>query len=110
MKRLKSELNCLSNVERARPLPSKEELEKVLEYDPATGILKWKARDREYFASDGSWKRWNARYVGTEALGSLAIQGHKQGHLFGGFVKSHRVIWKLVTGEEPDVVDHANGI
>lgn len=87
-------------------LPSIEYLRECFDYDPITGKLLWKQRPQSHFETTKEWKRWNARYAGTDA-------GHKERHsrvtfTIGSFAV-HRVIWKLMTEKEPpENIDHKN--
>ena len=92
-----------------KPLPPQEELEKLLEYDPETGGLTWKERPREMFLEEWHQRKWNTRYAGQPALTSTLKGGYKYGNLFDQKVLAHRVIWKMVTGEDPQDVDHIDG-
>jgi len=71
----------------------------ILDYDPKTGIFRWKIRkDRS--------KRWNTRYAGTVA--GYPIKGHIRIQLFGkpGYY-AHRLAWLLCYGEWPEEqIDH----
>lgn len=97
-------------------MPSQEFLRQILDYDPETGKLFWKERDVSLFpAVTPSRSRslcalWNERYANNEALGSVNKQGYKAGRILNQTVTAHRVIWKLVTGKDPDQVDHINGL
>ena len=94
---------------------SKEELNNLLSYDPKTGRLFWKKRTPEMFSSeDGgrsahhTCKQWNSRFSGKEAL-VKNVHGYKGGRINYSYVLAHRIIWKMVTGEEPNEVDHIDG-
>jgi hypothetical protein len=90
-------------------LPPAAYLRECLQYDPLTGLLSWNKRPLEHFSSEREWKRWNTRYAGTLALNDLSqpVRGYKKGNIDGVRYKAHRVIWKLVTGEEPGPeIDH----
>jgi hypothetical protein len=45
----------------------------LLDYNPETGALTWKPRDRWWFIDDHQWKVWNAKFAGQKA-GALAKQ------------------------------------
>ena len=85
-------------------LPSREELRRVLRYDPTTGQLFWKKRPPEM---DGA-KAFNVRYAGKEAF-TFLNHGYRRGLLFQQSVYAHRVIWRMVTGEEAKELDHIDG-
>lgn len=96
-------------------LPSQAELERLLEYNHETGLLFWKARTPDMFeltkgrTKEHSSAQWNARWAGKEALSKIN-DGYKMGSINYQPVSAHRVIWKLITGEEPEILDHINGI
>ena len=50
---------------------TQEIVRELLDYDPETGTLTWRERDRKWFKSDKSWKIWNSRYANKEAFTSL---------------------------------------
>lgn len=79
----------------------------LLSYDPETGVLSWRRRDRERFATEQKFKAWNTRYAGKPAgcvssgTGYLVMSIHNRREL------AHRVIWLIQTGEWPPAqVDH----
>lgn len=96
-------------------LPPQETLKAMLDYNPETGELFWKARTPDMFVDRGGWSvehscaHWNARWEGKPALKKM-WNGYRVGRVDYKQVGAHRAIWKLVTGEEPDVIDHINGI
>lgn len=81
-------------------LPDAEYLHKRLAYDPETGSLFWRP---------GESKRWNTKNAGKPALNCLCRYGYKVGRIDGRGYRSHRVIWKMMTGTDPDEIDHING-
>lgn len=95
------------------PLPSQEELRRVLDYNPETGLLHWKTRTPDMFrATEGRTKehacaQWNSRFAGKEAL-CKNWDGYRGGSLNYQYIAAHRVAWKWMTGEEPDIIDHAD--
>jgi hypothetical protein len=96
----------------ANELPTVAQLRLLLRYDQKTGKLFWKQRARELFSSDGSWKTWNTRFAGKEALTASigGKSGYLHGHVLGVKLRAHRVIWAFVTGDWPvQEIDHING-
>ena len=98
----------------SKDLPTYEYVSQRLSYDPETGVLTWKERPREMFATEGAFKTWNTRHVNKQA-GSL---DHYRGYVkirlsvFGKPLRltAHRVAWLLHTGSWPELhLDHING-
>jgi hypothetical protein len=82
------------------PLPPRELLNELLEYNPDTGILTWVK------------PRTTTLVVGQEA-GYIENKGYRCVKISGKKYKSHRLIWKMVYGEDPDenkVIDHINRV
>ena len=93
-----------------KALPSPEVLRQLLRYDPDTGRLFWRERDRSLFPSQRAWSTWNARYAGTEAFTVDDGYGYRQSPIFRRILKAHRVIWAMAHGAWPDAqIDHING-
>lgn len=94
-------------------MPPRDELCKLLDYNPETGDLTWKARDDVQFAGCKLPHRaraiWNARYAGKRALTCPMPQGHLHGNIGNRRFLAHRVIWVIMTGIEPGEIDHING-
>ena len=83
----------------------------LLDYNPETGALTWKWRDRRWFTSDRIWKRWNKCHADKPALTSKTRNGYLNGHIFNKTHKAHSVIWLWMTGVWPNPeVDHENHI
>lgn len=103
----------------ASALPSQEVLRQLIDYNPPTGALTWRARSECYFEASATRSAahicalWNVRYAGAEALncasGGGERGGYNEGTVLGQRVKAHRVIWKWMTGEDPEQIDHING-
>jgi hypothetical protein len=100
-----------------KPTPSKEMLDALLDYQTKTGTLFWKQRPLEMFAdNDGGHSRrhnrdkWNAKFAGKEAFTAVKGDGYKHGALFGEHFSAHRIIWKMMTGQEAEEIDHINGV
>lgn len=97
-----------------KPLPSAEVLRTLLDYDVETGSLIWRPRSPDLFTgSKYSPERaaavWNGIMAGKPALASVTANGYGHGAIYGQSFLAHRVIWKMVTGEEPEDIDHING-
>lgn len=98
---------------RSKELPSREDLERLLKYEPKTGLLFWRKRTEDMFGDGGhtaahTCAKWNSRFAGKEALTKVNI-GYRCGRLNYRYVLAHRVIWKLMTGEDAVEVDHIDG-
>jgi HNH endonuclease/AP2 domain len=87
------------------PLPARDLLLSLFEYQPDTGLLIRKTRPREMFDNDFDCRMWNGNWAGKIA-GCL-----KPGEVTVNFdyveYRAHRLIWKMVHGDPvPDVIDH----
>lgn len=97
-----------------KPLPSADVLRQLLDYNPETGELTWKPRDASVFTSttthsaDALARQFNKKYAGKRALAALDNVGYRSGRLLSSQVRAHRVIWKMVYGYEPKLIDHIN--
>lgn len=98
-----------------KPLPDADKLRAALRYEPSTGKLFWKKRTPKDFEShaygpEHGARQFNASFAGKEALISSDKWGYRSGRVCGEIYKAHRVIWKMVYGEDPVEIDHINGI
>ncbi len=85
------------HIVRAQPVPfSVEELAAILRYNPVTGELRWKVR------------------AGPRGPGDLAgclYPNHIKVFLSGRLYRAHRLIYYMMTGEQPpEEIDHINGV
>ena len=92
-----------------KPLPPQQYLRECLDYNPDTGKLTWKGRPPHHFATPYQHKLYNSRWPGCGALRNATGRGYIGGAIDGTRYLSHRIIWKLVHNEEPEIVDHING-
>lgn len=84
------------------PLPPQEVLREAFDYDAETGHLTWRYRA-------GAPSPTNARDVGRRA-GGLRGDGSRTVRVNGVAYAEHRIIWKLLTGQDPPCeIDHRNG-
>jgi len=79
-----------------------------LDYNPETGIFRWKFRDRKWFPSDRSWKTWNTRFSNSIA-GTIGRNGYRLILIHRVSYRAHRLAWLYVHGEWPSKdLDHRN--
>lgn len=83
-----------------KPLPDAALLREYLNYDPETGELTWKKRPPRSNIEPGT-------LVGRRANS----KGYYQIIFRGKEYRQHRIIWKMVTGEDPGafLLDHKDG-
>jgi len=84
-----------------KTLPLPAELSALLLYCPETGSLVWKPR------ADNS-RGFNDRYAGNIA-GNIDTHGYRRITIGGEKYWAHRLVWRMLTGEQPPMVDHING-
>lgn len=73
----------------SKPLPPAVVLRSIFNYSPETGVV--------------------TRKRGGEAFTTVDRRGYRHGKVGGTNYQAHRVIWKMVTGDDPDTIDHING-
>lgn len=85
------------NINNPRPTPSQERLRELLHYDPFTGVMTW--------INHPNRTDLNGKVCGAPRKGGYlccSVDGHKY--------TIHRLAYKWMTGEEPDIIDHINGV
>ena len=86
------------------PLPPQDRIHSLLSYDPGSGIIAWKSREVTHHRI----KIWNQRYAGKPA--GSKYMGYLRIALDGSNYLAHRIIWKYMTGDDPENhIDHKNG-
>ncbi len=90
-------------------MPSQEELNSLLHYEEETGKLFWRERPESLFASSWAWKVWNTRYANKEAFTSYNAYGYREGRIYDGLYRAHRVIWAMKFGTCDHDIDHVSG-
>lgn len=89
-------------------LPNQEHLKECFEYDQFTGALVWKERPPKHFDSIETMNKWNGRFPGKHA-GRIHPEGYRRIMVDSQIFRAHRIIWKLVTGNDPAMgIDHRN--
>ena len=90
-----------------------ETLRTLLDYDPASGRLTWRARSADTFPSSTSLRivrNWNSRFAGQPAFTTVGANGYRVGNLGGKVLYAHRVVWAWMHGTWPvDEIDHLDG-
>ena len=93
-----------------KDLPTPDTLRELLSYDPGTGLLMWHPRPIEMFPDERTFKGWNTKYAGKEALTAVNDQGYRGGRIFCVCHNAHRVAWAVYHGAWPaKQIDHING-
>ena len=78
------------------PLPSQQHLLALFDYCSDSGELFWKV-------SAGT------RRKPTEVAGSTNLEGYRIVRIDGQNFPAHRLIWKMQTGKDPQILDHISG-
>lgn len=100
-------------IEPSKAMPSQEYLRDGFNYDRYSGELTWKWRPLEHFVEENHAAVWNVQNA-SDVAGWTKPPGRNIGRGFirvsiGGFeFRAHRVIWKWMTGYEPELVAHKN--
>lgn len=95
---------------------SQEELREMFDYHPATGRLYRKPLTAEHFPNTkdprgAGWvaNNYNSQFAGKEAFTSTDSRGYKTGKIHNVNYQAHRIVWKIVHGTDPFLIDHING-
>jgi HNH endonuclease len=82
-------------VAKIKKLPSQSRIRQLLDYDPITGIFRWRVN------------RGSRYYAGAKA-GSINSNGYIVIRIDGVLYSSHRIAMVYLTGDCPPEVDHIN--
>lgn len=86
-----------------------EQLHDLLDYNPETGEMRWKARPANLFKAEHYQRTWNTRQAGKRAF-TVSHQGYRRGMLFRRMYLEHIIAWAMAHGEWPTAqIDHING-
>lgn len=76
-------------------------LRDLIDYDPNSGLLVWKARASKW---------WNDKFEGKPAVANSTPEGYLTGWVRSRHYKAHRVAWAIFHGEWPKgLIDHIDG-
>ena len=92
----------------AREIVTQELAKEFFDYDPLTGVLKWKRRDRRHFKSLRGYATWNARYAGN-LISRTDSNGYVLLHIFKQLWRAHQIAWLITYGYVPKEIDHQDG-
>lgn len=96
---------------KGKTLPPVEVLNYFLLYEKETGNLYWKDRPPTDKEDERTYKTWKSRWQGKVAGAIHYANGYVEVRVDNKLYKAHRLIWKMVTGEEPtEFLDHINGV
>jgi hypothetical protein len=99
----------LPDLRRTTPKLTAKVVRELLDYNPDTGVLTWRERDRRWFKNIGAWHRWNVCYAGKRT-GCLDNRQRRCIGIFGRQYLEHRVVFLWMTGRWPkpevDHIDH----
>jgi len=85
-----------------KPLPSLERLQELLFYDEHSGVLTWKMQPETSRSNIGFNNKCGGKFAGT-----IGAKGYIMIGIGGVYYLAHRIIWKMMTGEDPvDQIDH----
>jgi len=91
---------------KSKPLPSQTYLLECFDYNPDTGLLAWKHRPLHHFKNTRGMNIWNARYPSKSARNPRP-DGRFSTVVCNRKYLSSRIIWKLMTGNDPThQIDH----
>lgn len=97
-------------------LPTPAQVRQLLDYDPATGVLTWRARSAGWFAGakypgERLANTFNKQFAGAEAFACRNATGYRYAKLMGRNQMGHRVAFAHYHGVWPEgEIDHINGI
>lgn len=90
-------------------LPKREYLDECFTYDAESGLLLWRERPLNHFSNREERDKFNMDHAGRFKQ-TFLDEGYFSVYVDRCPYMAHRIIWKLTTGEEPNVIDHINGV
>lgn len=95
-----------------KKMPSKEFLLERFSYDQETGIVRWKDRPPSHFKGNGHaifQKKCIGKDVGYCGDKGYLVIGITDETGYRTTFVLHRIIYKMMTGVDPEFIDHING-
>lgn len=86
-----------------------QEALRYIRYESDTGKLFWLERPVSMFKRPEYHSMWNKRFANKEAFTAVGSHGYKCGAIQGQHWLAHRLIFLIVGGYLPEIVDHING-
>jgi hypothetical protein len=91
-----------------KALPPVDYLRECFDYNPDSGVIRWQTRPREHFNSNQAYATHYGKDAGRQ-ITHVDPRGYLNLSLDGVHYRAARVIWKMITEEEPPrIVDHAD--
>ena len=85
---------------------TQEYLKECVDYDPETGVFKWKERPKHHFEKELSYHSFNANLAGKE-IHTVVSGGYMSIKIHGKMYGAHRVAFLFMEGYMPENhVDH----
>lgn len=84
------------DINNPRPTPSQERLKELLSYDPISGVMTWVNHK-------------NRTDLNGKPLGRKRKGGYLCASVDGETYSVHRLVYKYMTGNEPNIIDHIDG-
>lgn len=92
---------------------TQEYLRECFDYDPDSGVVTWKQRPLSHFSNENRHKGWNTQYAGKVVGYVRKFKRSKTSYLSVKLMRKdyllHRLIYLMVYGVEPEIIDHADG-
>jgi hypothetical protein len=82
---------------KVKPMPPVSLINQLLNYDPATGVFRWKIVKTN-------------RVKSGQVAGTINKKGYVIIKINNSLYKAHRLAHYIVTGDQPPEVDHKNGL
>ena len=93
-----------------KKLPDQDYLKECFDYLLESGKLLWRVRPSHHFNTIRDMKAFNSRFSGKTAGHYHKSNGYLEVRLEDNLYKGHRLVFKIITGEDPvGMLDHIDG-